>query len=100
MRKRSTFLAAAALVAIALALLWWRRCGGVSHREIRTAVVSEAAAVRSLVDARCDAIERNQAMIMLKVDGLDAKLDAIGRKLDALMKMAEPQLPDGMSPAE
>ena len=86
MKKRISAVVLAALL-LAAACLWllWRQSGGVSHVEIRDTVVAESGSVKALVDARCDALER--------------KLDAIEGKLDLLIRMATPQLPDGMSPA-
>jgi len=66
--------------------VWHMQCGGVSHREIKEAVVAESAKVQAHVDARCDAMEQ--------------KLDRIESKLDRLIEMATPKLPDGMRFAE
>ena len=66
--------------------VWYMQCGGVSHREIRETVVEKSAEVQARVDARCDALER--------------KLDRIESKLDKLIEMATPKLPDGMRFAE
>ena len=84
--KRAIALLALILLALLAAWVWWERCGGVSHAEIRDTVREESESVRKMVDSRCDAIER--------------KLDRIESKLDRLIDMASPKLPDNMSPAE
>ena len=66
--------------------MWFVQCGGVSHREIKDTVIEQSAEVQAHVDARCDALER--------------KLDRIEAKLDKLIEMATPKLPDGMRFAE
>ena len=88
MTKR--FLIAVLLVvvlAIVVAWLWlFYRDGGVTHRELADLVAAEGAATRAKVDMRCDA--------------LDARLGRIESKLDKLIELATPRLPDGMSVAE
>lgn len=77
-----------AVVLALLALAWWlwRSTGGVSHRELKSAVIVESLTVQAKVDARCDALEH--------------RLDRIEHKLDRLIEMATPKLPDGMKSVE
>ena len=84
--KRAFALTVLIVLALLAAWVWWTRCGGVSHAEIRAAVREESESVRKMVDSRCDAIER--------------KLDRIESKLDRLIEMATPKLPDNMAPVE
>ena len=80
------FLLVAALSA-AVAWLWlFYRDGGVTHRDLADLVAAEGAATRAKVDERCNA--------------LDVKLDRIESKLDRLIQLATPRLPDGMKTAE
>ena len=75
------------LLATVIAWLWlFYRDGGVTHRELADLITAEGAATRAKVDERCDA--------------LDVKLDRIESKLDKLIQLATPQLPDGMKAAE
>ena len=86
-KKIASFAVLLLVLSIACAWLWlFCRDGGVTHREIVDCIVSESAATRAKVDARCDA--------------LDAKLDRIESKIDKLLQLAAPRLPDGMTPAE
>ena len=80
--------AALTLVLLLAAAVWaWRAaCGGVSHREIKDAVQDESRRVQDHVDSRCNAMER--------------KLDRIESKLDRLIDMVAPKLPDGMKAVE
>jgi len=66
--------------------LWAWACGGVSSRELRSAVEDESAAIQTRVDERFAV--------------LDAKLDRIEAKIDRLIEMATPKLPDGMRVAQ
>jgi len=84
--KKWIFAIVLLLAAAAAAWLWQSQCGGVSHRELKTTVTDESAAIQAKVDARFAA--------------LDAKLDRIESKLDKLIDMATPKLPDGMKAAE
>ena len=90
-------LVVAALLALAIAaivLLWQRIAGGfVSNREVRQSVVSEAASLKTRLDERCDTVEARLNRIESKIDGLD-------RKLDRLIELATPRLPDEMRAAE
>ena len=75
------------VLATVIAWLWlFYRDGGVTHRDLADLVVAEGAATRARVDERCDA--------------LDAKLGRIESKLDRLIQLATPRLPDGMKAAE
>ena len=75
------------LLATVIAWLWlFYRDGGVTHRELADLITAEGAATRAKVDERCDA--------------LDGKLDRIESKLDKLIQLATPRLPDGMKIAE
>jgi len=75
------------VLATIIAWLWlFYRDGGVTHRELADLITAEGAATRAKVDERCDA--------------LDVKLDRIESKLDKLIQLATPQLPDGMKAAE
>ena len=77
--KRAIALAVLIVFALLAVWVWWTWCGSVSHAEIRDAIREESESVRKRVDSRCDAIER---------------------KLDRLIEMATPKLPDNMVPAE
>ena len=75
------------LLATVVAWLWLLyRDGGVTHRELADLIAAEGAATRARVDERCDA--------------LDVKLDRIESKLDKLIQLATPRLPDDMKAAE
>ena len=75
------------LLATVVAWLWlFYRDGGVTHRELADLITAEGAATRTKVDERCDA--------------LDVKLDRIESKLDKLLQLATPRLPDDMKAAE
>ena len=75
------------VLATVIAWLWlFYRDGGVTHRELADLITAEGAATRAKVDERCDA--------------LDVKLDRIESKLDKLIQLATPRLPDGMKSAE
>ena len=75
------------LLAAVVAWLWlFHRDGGVTHRELADRIAAEGAAARERVDERCNA--------------LDIKLDRIESKLDKLIQLATPRLPDGMKVAE
>ena len=75
------------LLAVLGAWLWlFYRDRGVTHRELADLITAEGAATRAKVDARCDA--------------LDVKLDRIEGKLDKLILLATPQLPDDMKAAD
>jgi hypothetical protein len=75
------------LLAMTVAWLWlFYRDGGVTHRELADLITAEGAATRTKVDERCDA--------------LDVKLDRIESKLDKLIQLATPRLPDGMKVVE
>ena len=88
MVKRAVTAALFLLVCIAAmtCFLWWRSYAGVSNREILGAVREEGAATRLTVEMQCNALSR--------------KLDRIESKLDRLIDMATPRLPDGMTPAQ
>jgi len=62
--------------------MWFRQCGGVSHRELKEVVSSASRDISDKVDARCDAIDR--------------RLERIESKLDRLLELAVPKPPDGM----
>ena len=75
------------LLATVVAWLWlFYRDGGVTHRELADLITAEGEATRTRVDERCDA--------------MDAKLDRIESKLDKLIQLATPRLPDDMKAAE
>ena len=75
------------LLATVVAWLWlFYRDGGVTHRELADLITAEGEATRAKVDERCDA--------------MDAKLDRIESKLDKLIQLATPRLPDDMKAAE
>ena len=75
------------LLATVIAWLWlFYRDGGVTHRDLADLITAEGAATRTKVDERCDA--------------LDVKLDRIESKLDKLIQLATPRLPDGMKAVE
>ena len=84
------FLIAVLLVMVLVTIVSWLwlfyRDGGVTHRDLADLVAAEGTATRARVDERCDA--------------LDVKLDRIESKLDRLIQLATPQLPDGMKAAE
>jgi len=87
--------AAAVFVAV-LILLLKLFDGGVTNREVRESVVGEAASLRDLVNARADAIDAKIDRLAADEAALHEKLSLIDAKLDALIKLATPSLPDGM----
>ena len=87
MRKLLFSVVLVLVLATVVAWLWiFYRDGGVTHRDLADLVSAEGAATRARVDERCDA--------------LDVKLDRIESKLDRLIQLATPRLPDGMKAAE
>ena len=87
--KRKVLSVAVLLLVLAILFAWlwlFYRDGGVTHREIADRIASEAAATRAKVDARCDT--------------LNIKLDRIESKLDKLLQLATPHLPDEMKAVE
>ena len=90
---------AALFIAVLVYILWFVG-GGVSNREVRESVVREAASLKELVNARADAIDARLEAVAAGEVALDAKLTRVEEKLDALLKLAAPQLPDDMKKAE
>jgi hypothetical protein len=87
MRKILFSIVFVVVLATAVAWLWlFYRDGGVTHRDLAGLITAEGAATRARMDERCDA--------------LDVKLDRIESKLDRLIQLATPRLPDGMKAAE
>ena len=87
MKKFLTAVLLVVLLAMVIAWLWlFYRDGGVTHRDLADLITAEGVATRTRVDERCDA--------------LDVKLDRIESKLDKLIQLATPRLPDGMKAAE
>ena len=84
--KRAIAVLILILILSAAAWAWYAACGGVSHKEIKDAVQESAKRVEGHIDLRCDTMER--------------KLDRIESKLDRLIELATPKLPDNMIPAE
>ena len=74
------------ILILSAAWAWYAACGGVSHKEIKDAVQESAKRVEGHIDLRCDTMER--------------KLDRIESKLDRLIDMVAPKLPDGMKAVE
>lgn len=76
------------LLLICFAAFWmWRMSyAGVSNRQILDAVREEGEKTRRTVDERSDALSK--------------KLDTIEAKLDKLIDLATPRLPDNMTPAQ
>lgn len=98
--------AAAVLVAVALFLVRLLD-GGVSNRDVDESVHAEAATLRDVVNARADAIDAKlgtlaggEVAIDTKLADVDAKLTRVEEKLDALLRLADRPLPDGMKKAE
>ena len=86
-RKILAFFLLVVVLAAVVAWLWlFYRDGGVTHRDLAGLIASEGATTRAKVDERCNA--------------LDVKLDRIESKLDRLIQLATPRLPDGMKTAE
>ena len=75
-----------ALLSFACGWYWHLKSGGVSHEDIQATVRQESVAIQARIDRRGDAVE--------------AKLDRLESKLDKLIEMAAPKLPDGMRAAE
>ena len=76
------------LLLICFAAFWmWRMSyADVSNRQILDAVREEGEKTRRTVDERSDALSK--------------KLDTIEAKLDKLIDLATPRLPDNMTPAQ
>jgi len=85
MIKRLMVVVIVVLLAVAV-WTWYKQCGDVSHHEIKEAVAVESVAIQQRLDERCSKIEQ--------------KLDQIENKLDILLELARPKLPDGMTPSE
>ena len=73
------------LLLVFSATVWYLKSAGVTHEDIRDAVIGESAKVQLLVDDR--------------YQKLDRKLDHIEGKLDRLLEIANRPLPDGLQPA-
>ena len=73
------------LLLVFSATVWYLKSAGVTHEDIRDAVIGESAKVQLLVDDR--------------YQKLDRKLDRIEGKLDRLLEIANRPLPDGLQPA-
>ena len=84
--KRAIVVLILILILAAALWVWYAACGGVSHKEIKDAVQESAKRVEGHIDLRCDTMER--------------KLDRIESKLDRLIDMVAPKLPDGIKAAE
>jgi hypothetical protein len=81
--------------------------GGVTNRMVDESVHGEASSIREAVNARADAIESKldrlaggDVVLDAKLSDVDAKLSRVESKLDALLKLADRPLPDGMKKAE
>ena len=75
------------LLVIALgAAIWYLKFAGVTHEEIYEAVTGESEKIQSVVEDRCQKLDR--------------KLDRIEGKLDKLLEIANRPLPDGMQRAD
>lgn len=86
---------AALLAALLAAWLWHGRRACARCAELDGTVRREAAAVRACLGDRFERLER-------RLDGLashvDEKLDGIEAKIDRILELATPRLPDGMRP--
>jgi len=76
------------LVLSSLGVMYFH-CGEATNTMVQTTVVREAARATEHLSARLDA----------RCDSLESRLERIEGKLDRLLELAVPQLPDDMSPA-
>ena len=79
--------------------LGWRGADG-RLAELRETVVSEADAIKAQSAARFDAVESRLDRMEKKLDQIDARSARIESKLDRLIDLATPRLPDGMKAAQ
>ena len=70
------------LLALAGVAVWYLKSAGVTHEDLREAVIGESAKVQETVDDR--------------YRRLDRKLDRIEGKLDMLLEIANRPLPDAI----
>ena len=95
-KTRIRWAARAAFLLAVLLFLMWLLDGGVSNRMVKDAVHLEGEKTRELINARADAIESKLAKIASAELAIDEKLSRVEKKLDALVELATPKLPDGM----
>ena len=90
------------VVLVLLVLGFWLGWRGADGRfvELRETVVSEADAIKAQSAARFDAVESRLDRMEKKLDQIDARSARIESKLDRLIDLATPRLPDGMKSAQ
>ena len=96
MKNKIRIAACAAVLLAVLVFLAWLFDGGVSNRMVRESVLDEGEKTRALLNARADAIESRLSRIAKVELAIDEKLSRVEKKLDALVELATPKLPDGM----
>ena len=100
MKNKIRIAACAAVLLAVLVFLAWLFDGGVSNRMVRESVLDEGEKTRALLNARADAIESRLSSIAKVELAIDEKLSRVEKKLDALVELATPKLPDGMREVE
>ena len=100
MKLKITIALLVALLLLSLGFwLGWRGADG-RFAELREIVVSEADAIKAQSAARFDAVESRLDRMEKKLDQIDARSARIESKLDCLIDLATPRLPDGMKAAQ
>lgn len=91
------------LVLLIVAVAAWLTTGGVSNCAIFKALLAESTLVQDKIDVRADEIVSKLDAMDRKLDTMDRKLDdsdkrlkSIDDKLDRLLQLANPPLPDGL----
>ena len=92
------------LLLLAFLVWFYVRWTGPSNAEIKSAVEAEADSLRSHV-TECsgkvaEKVDSRVADLERGMEALDAKLDRIEAKLDKLIRLANPPLPDGLERAD
>ena len=80
--SKLTRLMTATAAAVLAAYIWYCSNKDVTNVEVKGAVTEESAAIQSRVDDRCEALE--------------VRLDRIEGKIDKLLEIVSPRLPDGL----
>ncbi len=79
--------------------LGWRGADG-RFAELRETVKSEADGIKAQSAARFDSVEGRLDRMEKQLNQIDERAVRIEAKLDRLIDLATPRLPDGMKPAQ